>query len=136
MGPDERPRRSLGYVLVSTDPTPQLRSNLVDRDFAEAHAASDYHIVEISVPDDVNRRQQPERAERADDSQPLPTPNDKVFVHELVATDLEHRRIVGIRRYGTSLQPHNDRNALRDLYEELLDAACYARQRLYEEDGE
>lgn len=78
----------------------------------------------------------PERAGRADDSQPLPTPNDRVFIHDLVAADLEQRRVVGIRRYGASLQPHNGRNALHDLYEELPDAACYARQRLYEETGE
>jgi hypothetical protein len=48
----ERRTRSLGYVLVTTDPTPQLRSNLIDRDFAEAHAASGMHIVEIVVPDE------------------------------------------------------------------------------------
>ena len=48
--------------------------------------------------------------------------------HLLVADDLEQRAVVGLQRYGTKLQPHNGRDALRDLYEELLDAMAYTRQ--------
>ena len=40
----------------------------------------------------------------------------------------------GISRYGTGLQPFNGRDALRDLYEELLDAACDIRQAIAERD--
>lgn len=66
--------------------------------------------------------------------QPLPVPNDREDVQSLVMADLAARREVGIQRYGTALQPFNGRSALRDLYEELLDAACYARQRLVEDE--
>ena len=74
----------------------------------------------------------PERANRDGDSQPLPTPNDAEDIQSQVIRDIEERRELGIRRYGTALQPHNGRNALQDLYEELLDGAMYAKQALIE----
>jgi hypothetical protein len=54
----------------------------------------------------------------------------------MVMDDLAARREVGIARYGTALQAHNGRDALRDLYEELLDAACYIRQVIAERDSD
>ena len=36
---------------------------------------------------------------------------------------------------GTALQPFNGRDALRDLYEELLDACTYIRQVIEERDS-
>lgn len=66
--------------------------------------------------------------------QPLPTPNDFRDIQSMVIDDIGKRREVGIERYGTALQPFNGRKTLRDIYEELLDAACYVRQRLVEED--
>lgn len=42
--------------------------------------------------------------------------------------DMEARDRLGRERYGTPLQPHNGRDALRDLYEEILDAIAYATQ--------
>ena len=53
----------------------------------------------------------------------------------MVRADLEERERVGIARYGTPLQPHNGRDALVDLYQELLDACCYVRQLIAERDG-
>lgn len=67
--------------------------------------------------------------------QPLPTRNSSPSVQSMVIADLETRLQVGIARYGTPLQPNNGRDALRDLYEELLDAACYARQLIAERDA-
>lgn len=64
--------------------------------------------------------------------QPLPTPNDRPHIHDLVAADIQARKELGTRRYGTPLQPHNGRDALRDAYEELLDGACYIRQEIEE----
>jgi hypothetical protein len=64
--------------------------------------------------------------------QPLPTPNDSIDIQTLVIADIAQRRRLGIQRYGTALQANNGRDALRDLYEELLDAACYIRQLLEE----
>lgn len=66
--------------------------------------------------------------------QPLPVRNDEPDIQSMVIDDIGKRRAVGIERYGTPLQPFNGRKSLRDLYEELLDAACYVKQRLVEED--
>lgn len=67
--------------------------------------------------------------------QPIPTKNDRPHIQDLVIQDIEARRQLGVRRYGTALQPHNGRNALRDAYEESLDLACYLRQALYEQEN-
>ena len=66
--------------------------------------------------------------------QPLPVPNSEPDIQSQVITDIVARRELGISRYGTALQCHNGRDALRDLYEELLDGAMYARQLLAERD--
>jgi hypothetical protein len=67
--------------------------------------------------------------------QPLPVVNDLPDVQSMVIADITARREVGISRYGTALQPHNGRDALRDAYEESLDLACYLRQVIAERDG-
>jgi|ERR1700733_5061545 len=81
--------------------------------------------------------------------QPLPVPNDGPSMHDLVTEDLDRhypqafaldlvrddltaRKALGLERYGSLLQAHNGRDALRDLYEELLDASVYARQKVAE----
>lgn len=66
--------------------------------------------------------------------QPLPIRNDAADIQSQVIADVEERRTVGISRYGTALQPHNGRDALRDLYEELLDGAMYVKQAMVERD--
>lgn len=68
--------------------------------------------------------------------QPMPIPNDAPDVQSMVIEDIRRRREVGIERYGTALQPHNGRDALRDAYEEALDLACYLRQAMAERDGQ
>jgi hypothetical protein len=75
----------------------------------------------------------PARANREGDSQPLPIVNDSPDVQSAVIADIEKRRELGIKRYGTALQPHNGRNALLDAYEEALDLAMYLKQRLIED---
>ena len=64
--------------------------------------------------------------------QPLPVVNDSPFIQDLVIEDFEARKQTGIDRYGTPLQAHNGRNVDLDLYEELLDATTYLRQKLVE----
>lgn len=59
--------------------------------------------------------------------QPLPSSTTGELVHDLVAADLEHRKQLGVTKYGTPLQAHNGRDMLRDAYEESLDLACYLR---------
>jgi len=47
--------------------------------------------------------------------------------------DMEARREMGLRKYGTVLQPNNGRNALVDAYQEALDLVVYLRQKIEEE---
>ena len=64
--------------------------------------------------------------------QPLPYQNDGAAIQDLVIQDIEDRKVIGIERYGTLLQKNNGRDALQDLYEELLDACMYCKQLLEE----
>lgn len=59
--------------------------------------------------------------------QPLPVTNDRPYVQDLVMADIEERKALGIRKYGTALQSGNGRDMLRDAYEEVLDLAIYLR---------
>ena len=85
---------------------------------------------------DVQRHHMPERANREGDTQPMPQVNDHPDIQSQVIADIEARREVGIKRYGTALQPHNGRDALVDAYEEVLDLACYLKQRIVEDESE
>ena len=78
----------------------------------------------------------PSRAGRAGDSQPIPIHHEgQGYVQEAVMDDIERRMQLGIERYGTGLQINNGRRALVDLYEELLDAVCYLKQLIMEEEA-
>lgn len=67
-----------------------------------------------------------------DGDQGLPSTNDEVDCQtrlmNRISQEVPARRQVGIQRYGTALQPFNGRDALRDLWEELLDASTYFMQ--------
>lgn len=67
--------------------------------------------------------------------EPPPQRNEHPAVWDLVIADMRERDATGLAKYGTRLQPHNGRNALRDAYQEALDLAVYLRQRIYEEEG-
>ena len=68
-------------------------------------------------------------------SQPKPVKNDNPAVWDLVLREIADRDKFGEAKYGVRLQPHNGRDVLTDLYEELLDAVVYTRQLLFERDG-
>ena len=53
----------------------------------------------------------------------------------MVLADLTNRALEGKEKYGEPLKAHNGRNALWDLYQELLDAAMYIRQAIEEQDA-
>jgi hypothetical protein len=85
-----------------------------------------------------------EPRQRPGDQQP-PVPNDRPSIHDLVMEDLEgmnldgpatlillSRRQLGLERYNSLLQAFNQRDAFRDLVEELADAVVYARQLIEE----
>lgn len=67
-----------------------------------------------------------------DTDQVAPIVNDRPFIQDLVIADFEERKQFGIRKYGTALQAGNGRNALQDIYEELIDAVVYLRTELEE----
>jgi hypothetical protein len=63
--------------------------------------------------------------------EPMPTPGT-ADVLPLVIEDLRRRDEVGRRKYGTTLQANNGRDALMDAYAEVLDLAMYFRQLIEE----
>lgn len=67
--------------------------------------------------------------------EPPPIKNDGPAVWDLVKMDIDAREVVGVATYGTRLQPHNGRDALRDAYAEALDLVVYLRQAIYEREG-
>lgn len=69
------------------------------------------------------------------EDQPAPIQNNNPVVWDLVQQDMRERDHLGRERYGTPLQPHNGRDTLIDAYQEILDAAVYMRQAIYERDG-
>lgn len=79
----------------------------------------------------MQSNQKPQR----EGDQQLPKPNNKPAIQDLVMQDMLARKLLGQQRYGTPLQPHNGRDMMQDLYEELLDACNYIRGAIYERDG-
>jgi hypothetical protein len=76
---------------------------------------------------------EPEPTKQRDGDQVLPTVNDEAqYIQDIVCDDIQARKAVGVDRYGTGLQTFNGRDADRDLYEELLDALMYQKQRQIE----
>lgn len=71
---------------------------------------------------------------RREGDQPMPVANDKPAIWPIVMGDMQARHNLGIKRYGTPLQPFNGRDALRDAYEEALDLAVYLRTAIFERD--
>lgn len=65
-------------------------------------------------------------------TQPDPKPGRQVVGHEVIK-DMQERMELGRQRYGTYLETFNGRVALQDLYEELMDATMYIKQRIMEE---
>jgi hypothetical protein len=60
--------------------------------------------------------------------QPAPTPNAGPDLWEEIIAMMRQRQAVGLARYGTALQSHNGRNALRDALDEALDMSVYLHQ--------
>lgn len=76
---------------------------------------------------------EPTSTEHATTRQQLPRPGREVVVRHVLA-DLQARSLAGQQKYGRPLETHNGRSALVDLYQELLDACCYAKQALLEQE--
>lgn len=67
--------------------------------------------------------------------EPPPKPNNLPSMHDLVMQDMAARKQFGLDKYKSLLQPFNGRDPLKDLYEEILDAAVYVRQAMWERDN-
>ena len=63
-----------------------------------------------------------------------PIKNNNTPIVGLVMKDLTDRLVKGTETYGVPLQAGNGRDAMQDLYEELLDACCYIKQVMVERD--
>ena len=55
-----------------------------------------------------------------------------VEIGPLVKADIDARVAKGIETYGEPLRAHNGRDALIDLYQEMLDGVMYFRQLIEE----
>ncbi len=64
--------------------------------------------------------------------QPDPVSNDLPALWDLVIQDMQQRDSIGLKNYGTRLQPFNGRDSLQDLSEELLDGLVYLKQVQFE----
>lgn len=62
--------------------------------------------------------------------------SDDPAIQDLVIQDLQDRKELGKQKYGQALKPNNGRDALKDLYQELMDALVYLRQVIYERDNQ
>jgi hypothetical protein len=71
-----------------------------------------------------------------DSTQPKPEPTaDSQSVTDAVIADMVQRREHGVRKYGVELMTNNGRDALLEIYQELLDATMYTKQLLMERDA-
>ena len=70
-----------------------------------------------------------------DSAKALPEGSPSLKLIGRVVADMRARHELGIARYGRALQPFNGRDALVDLYQELLDALVYS-QTVYSEEAE
>lgn len=128
-------------LLEEPDDAPLSERQTVPCTFAlryEGHGSHNWEAMGVSIhcPGFAEYAQEPrELEEPRDGDQPLPIPNDSPDIQSRVVEDIEERRKLGIQRYGTALQPHNGRDALRDAYEEALDLVMYLRQAIAERDG-
>lgn len=97
----------------------------------ELHRMARYAYYELSEAKDD---EEAERMSLASEQQPEPKPGQQ-DVADYVLRDIAERIEAGELKYGTKLQTFNGRDALWDLYQELLDAVFYARQAILERDA-
>ena len=60
--------------------------------------------------------------------------NSETPIWDIVLNDINERRLIGRKKYGTELQPFNGRNPAVDAFQELLDLVVYLRQMIIERD--
>lgn len=78
------------------------------------------------------KEEQPDAEFSVMEEQPAPVPNNGEDINALLIEHIKRRAEKGERTYGVRLQPFNGRSALKDLRDELLDAAVYVTQEMEE----
>jgi hypothetical protein len=77
-----------------------------------------------------------DRTDRPTTAQPPPVHvPGAASVHDILIDRIRERAAFGLRKYGTPLQLFNQRDALADALEEVLDAAVYLVQAIAERDS-
>lgn len=134
--------------MTSPNPSPTQRQPkpgdwiIPDYDARDVTPGKPYQVIEYDglyplVVDDVGDRHSFSSYTFADGlTQPTPTPSDYPAVVESVRAVIEDRYNRGIDTYGTPLQPHNGRDALRDAQEEAADLLFYLTQAIMERDAQ
>lgn len=89
----------------------------------DGDAGHDLRALEADMPAHLQHQPQPQREQGKPD------------IWALVIADMHRRDEFGRRKYGGPLQPHDGRDNLADVYQELLDACAYMRKLIYERDG-
>jgi len=57
-----------------------------------------------------------------------------MLIFDELKKDLDARNAKGFETYGKELRPHDNRDTLQDLFEELLDAVVYIKKLMIERD--
>ena len=108
-----------------------IPTNCTDENCACKRGATVEHMKLVSE-EEYHEWQRGLKKRRED--QDLPKVNRYLFIQDQVIRDIVERKALGIRRYGTALQPFNGRDALRDAYEEAIDLCMYLKQIIVERD--
>lgn len=65
---------------------------------------------------------------KREEDQVIPIPNGEESSHDVLIREVQARKDLGLKRYGTLLQPHNGRDSLQDAIEEAIDLLVYLIQ--------
>lgn len=67
--------------------------------------------------------------------QPDPIHNDHLSAHDLLIAEVGRRKSFGLAKYGTTLQPFNGRDPLKDALDEAIDLCVYLITAIEERDA-
>lgn len=68
----------------------------------------------------------------SDTHEPEPVHNSNPAVWDKIIELIKQRDQMGLNKYGTRLQPFNERYSIVDLFQELMDGIAYCYQLMYE----
>lgn len=118
-----------GDPVAAIDPSGALHPAHLDGEGELRTLREGYHPSTVAQQADLTHV----KGHRPED-QPLPVPNDGPSMHDRLIVMILERKQLGLSRYGSLLQAHNGRDALRDALEELVDLGVYLLQAIEERD--